>query len=1216
MSIKAIVIRLMLMACAIPAFAQGSMRRVDTLDELLMVRPVQFATAGKVSYSVSGNKVAGDYGVDRVADWERSSNASTNRGNVFICRDGGRWIFRDRKSPSQDVRWWGAIADDGLDDTAALQALLDSGAKLIQLPQGAFNLSGDGITMSSPAYILGSQRGASIFDYSGTADALTISSGTTDTQVIGPRVEEVTFFGRTTGGSAPRSLVRVQNATRGTIQRCSFTWDRVLGYPLEGSKNIWLNEQVWIWSIRDCQIGYADSGIYMSATNSFGAIVSAVEVNGGEIFGNRYGILSGYTNRPSSSIGNGAYRLVANIWIKGTTIEANGAYGVWLNGAEQVTIDDIYTEANGHLYQTNGAKVFTNEVRSADIALGNQFDTSTNFSVGSVKINGVRFADCTNAVVAYSGREIDIANNLVLGGRGTNFVFSPNVRNVTVWENNTSASQSSGYPSVHDNSGVVAYRRKSADASGLPIVSQTAIPRFGDFDLSDVYWTAERAFNLQPPVAVQTISPNKPVGFMGVNWGRSGYPRSGWVNDGTNVIFLSKTETAGAALPFSFDINGTEQFRVETNTARFRGNVTVHTMTNVDNLTVDGSIAAGSPPEYAGSLSGSPTYRLSISAPNTSNTLGTVLYSHDGTYNAVAKMTLDPTPGAREFVIGMAYTTGGNIPVRIKSPIKGIIGEFFDPGTNWTSLRLNLNGALEEVRWDPISKTLYTGLTVPPVSTNGHQHATSDITSGTFIGERLGSNTPTTNLVLFGGGAGQPGRWQTVPSTPSPTNGIADAPADSTFYGRRNNAWTGPIIGDVSGLQTELDDIATALDERPTYTILQEGITLGPTTLTDSLTLEGLPTGSLPGTTFMPLIFDSSGNQMKKFSTNDLLVLLDAAPKLHSHFSNTLDSAIAYKDQGNTFTETGNNMPDLLLTQGSFPHVDFTASSLAGSSKNWRMGINGLDFVLSAMDSTFFSATPWLTTTRSGTSVTNINFTVATGGKVRVNTVPVVTEAPIDGLEYVRKDGEWKTNSIGSSPGQTFAWTNMLADPGVTLRTNANILYVGSLSPLVLASGSPVTITGSSETSLISLRSGESKTLPVGYLTSGTVLRLEAEGEMTSGGGGANWANGLFRWKVGGLTITFTVAEPLSEDADHNTWSLKAFLVIQTAGSNASVKASGYVDYEYTTIVNPTRSTIRIRPVVSGTLNTGGSNVTDLTFENQGTVLTEFVGSAVVLQRF
>lgn len=76
---------------------------------------------------------------------------------------------------------------------------------------------------------------------------------------------------------------------------------------------------------------------------------------------------------------------------------------------------------------------------------------------------------------------------------------------------------------------------------------------------------------------------------------------------------------------------------------------------------------------------------------------------------------------------------------------------------------------------------------------------TSKITSGTFEAERLGTGTATTNTFLQGNGTNAP-FWGTVPSTPSPTNGIADAPSDGIFYGRRNNAWTQPDVSDLSGV--------------------------------------------------------------------------------------------------------------------------------------------------------------------------------------------------------------------------------------------------------------------------------------------------------------------------------------------------------------------------------------------------------------------------------
>lgn len=77
----------------------------------------------------------------------------------------------------------------------------------------------------------------------------------------------------------------------------------------------------------------------------------------------------------------------------------------------------------------------------------------------------------------------------------------------------------------------------------------------------------------------------------------------------------------------------------------------------------------------------------------------------------------------------------------------------------------------------------------------------SRITSGTFDPARLGTGTATTNTFLQGNGTNAP-FWGTIPSVPSPTNGIADAPADGIFYGRKNNAWTQPDISDLSGVSS------------------------------------------------------------------------------------------------------------------------------------------------------------------------------------------------------------------------------------------------------------------------------------------------------------------------------------------------------------------------------------------------------------------------------
>lgn len=94
------------------------------------------------------------------------------------------------------------------------------------------------------------------------------------------------------------------------------------------------------------------------------------------------------------------------------------------------------------------------------------------------------------------------------------------------------------------------------------------------------------------------------------------------------------------------------------------------------------------------------------------------------------------------------------------------------------------------------------------------------VTTGVFHPSRVGTGTPTTNTVLVGQGDGVSPAWATVPLDPGSTNGIAPAPSDSVLYGMLNGSWTGVDIGLISGLtpfgSSWVQDNSSASDARNT----------------------------------------------------------------------------------------------------------------------------------------------------------------------------------------------------------------------------------------------------------------------------------------------------------------------------------------------------------------------------------------------------------------
>lgn len=162
----------------------------------------------------------------------------------------------------------------------------------------------------------------------------------------------------------------------------------------------------------------------------------------------------------------------------------------------------------------------------------------------------------------------------------------------------------------------------------------------------------------------------------------------------------------------------------------------------------------------------------------------------------------------------------------------------------------------------------------PDVATNGHTHDASAIVSGTINPARIATGTFGTDKYMRGNGSGGL-EMATLPTTPSPTNGIPDAPSDGSLYGRRDNAWVGTLVSDVDGLQDDLDS-------RVLYDDLAD-LSVGGLTITGSTTLLGLGSDITSGSGYKFLVHDSSGNVAKKVSTAFALSYLGAAAASHSH---------------------------------------------------------------------------------------------------------------------------------------------------------------------------------------------------------------------------------------------------------------------------------------------------------------------------------------------
>lgn len=140
------------------------------------------------------------------------------------------------------------------------------------------------------------------------------------------------------------------------------------------------------------------------------------------------------------------------------------------------------------------------------------------------------------------------------------------------------------------------------------------------------------------------------------------------------------------------------------------------------------------------------------------------------------------------------------------------------------------------------------------------------------------------------------------------------------------------------------------------------------------------------------------------------------------------------------------------------------------------------------------------------------------------------------------------------------------------------------------------------ETTLLgAVRAGESKTIGAGTMASGSIYHLVARGIMTAPG---DWDSNVLRVKFGSsLALTFTTIEPDSYTLSNDPWELDVWLTVTTSGAIASTVLSGTLKHKYPNdgdniALGITGRQLVLKGSTSGTLDTTGSNVVDVTWDN------------------
>ena len=127
---------------SLTSFGQGSLRTVQTLDQLLAINPAAVSVSSNTVYSVLNLSSTVPFQAARTFRNWRGTAYSTNIANTFAAVDGTQWVADDRFSSTQDPIWWRVDMTGATDSTANFQSMVNlSPAKELDIPTGTIKLT-------------------------------------------------------------------------------------------------------------------------------------------------------------------------------------------------------------------------------------------------------------------------------------------------------------------------------------------------------------------------------------------------------------------------------------------------------------------------------------------------------------------------------------------------------------------------------------------------------------------------------------------------------------------------------------------------------------------------------------------------------------------------------------------------------------------------------------------------------------------------------------------------------------------------------------------------------------------------------------------------------------------------------------------------------------------------------------------------------------------
>lgn len=404
----------------------------------------------------------------RSGHYDATSVASTNLGCVFATSTGtGRNLMDDCDDGSLDVRWFGALADDGEDDYTALQAARDAAAELgasVFFPVGEFEtattirdvtgVSIHGVEVEYPP-------GGSTLTWTGATNGWMLVVGTNGF-ITGPTIRDITFNCAFSGNG-----LLLTNATRTLVSRAFF--GQIYGYGIRSiSANCQINNSYFV-------SGYD--------TNSVGIAVgvgSAIRVS----------------ENTFTSIGTGFLSLGGiHQTLRDNSFEFCNI-GVWLPDAQNQgggVIDGNYYElnTNGHLLIGVG----TAELQTSPI---NERARGGGWQIGPGNIFWLTEAYPGNTNTA--AVHLDYANNVSIENNvfGSRLLVSANATNI-LFKNNHYPMWLS-LPKINNSTMFADFDEYGVDDPNLrPYVTNIwTTPNFRWGKFGDLAWNLERDASTQP----------------------------------------------------------------------------------------------------------------------------------------------------------------------------------------------------------------------------------------------------------------------------------------------------------------------------------------------------------------------------------------------------------------------------------------------------------------------------------------------------------------------------------------------------------------------------------------------------------------------------------------------------------------------------------------------------------------------------------------------